>query len=542
MDYHSLSHGERRCKYIPMRLTAEERQFMTILENALDVCEYTDIVDVTFSHLRTSKQSRIMSSLVDLLAIQCGLIMSNDLTKGEALLVDKSLDQNVPLFSKIFEIGRRYKIMNPSKMRDTYGKLMYVCMDTKNLNTTKKLEFVDEIKTVYRFLQGTGCEDLMNDPLLETATQVLDHEYKDDFDMSSDTSSFTDPDALDVEDDIDAKSSALLASALPLTERRKMKADAYNQLVNKYSQMSAKLVGDGSGVPVKPLSKEDIELVIQSVADNEAFMNANVRPVQEMLDLLEKSFTPNSIESEVFSLELKDDNPHSEKKKSTFSSYSSSYFGFSSNYRGRGACLSHNHKTQYNFVYQSLTLWKEIMSNMPRLWLAADHDMMNEYYRLADTGQGYQRLQSCPKVGGLMNAILRNVQGRVGPWVGLSVIHLGDRDVPNALVFIDKYTQVPRILTPIVQCIKRLPNVLHSDPAFHSYVKEGWTSIDGLRKQILCDFFRHGFDGSGDDGGSCIDGRLTSTWNWCSKLHKKPYYYVFMFTGFQGFDGDWKQD
>ena len=46
----------------------------------------------------------------------------------------------------------------------------------------------------------------------------------------------------------------------------------------------------------------------------------------------------------------------------------------------------------------------------------------------------------------------------------------------------------------------------------------------------------------GDDGGSCIDGRLTSAWNWCSKLHKKPYYNVFMFTGFQGFDGDWKED
>ena len=46
----------------------------------------------------------------------------------------------------------------------------------------------------------------------------------------------------------------------------------------------------------------------------------------------------------------------------------------------------------------------------------------------------------------------------------------------------------------------------------------------------------------GDDGGSCIDGRLTSAWNWCSKLHKKPYYYVFMFTGFQGFDGDWKEN
>ena len=41
----------------------------------------------------------------------------------------------------------------------------------------------------------------------------------------------------------------------------------------------------------------------------------------------------------------------------------------------------------------------------------------------------------------------------------------------------------------------------------------------------------------GDDGGSCIDGRLTSCWNWCSKVEKKGYFNLFLLTGFVGFDG-----
>jgi hypothetical protein len=157
--------------------------------------------------------------------------------------------------------------------------------------------------------------------------------------------------------------------------------------------------------------------------------------------------------------------------------------------------------------------------------------------------------------------------------------------------FIDKYTQVPRILNPVVQVLDELPN-LAKDPAIAGYLSAAFGGVDGARRAILVDFCRHAFgaraarffcgafccgvlrcvlhhlplqklqsqtthppppppqtqlqktDGSGADNffdaGSCIDGRLTSAWNWCSQIEKKPYYPVFRLAGFTGFDGEWK--
>ena len=117
-----------------------------------------------------------------------------------------------------------------------------------------------------------------------------------------------------------------------------------------------------------------------------------------------------------------------------------------------------------------------------------------------------------------------------------SVVHLGDRDVPNALTFIDKYTQVARILAPIAQCIDGL-DAVWANPKTHPYIASEFSSLEDAKIEILSDFFKHGFDGDGDDGaffllkndnfvlkvmilysrnddfimkgGSCIDGRLT---------------------------------
>jgi len=111
--------------------------------------------------------------------------------------------------------------------------------------------------------------------------------------------------------------------------------------------------------------------------------------------------------------------------------------------------------------------------------------------------------------------------------------------VPNALVFIDKYTQIPRILTPIVDFVDNI-DAFVKDDKLRAYVEAQFTTERNMKMKVLLDYFKHGFDGSGDDGGSCIDGRLTSSWNWTSRIEKKSYYHAFLMSGFVGFDGDFK--
>ena len=82
------------------------------------------------------------------------------------------------------------------------------------------------------------------------------------------------------------------------------------------------------------------------------------------------------------------------------------------------------------------------------------------------------------------------------------------------------------------------------DEGIKNMITTGFGGLEKLRKDILYDFFRSAFDGSGADNfydaGSCIDGRLTSAWNWCSQLPDKPFYPIFKLTGFLGFDGEFQ--
>jgi len=183
---------------------------------------------------------------------------------------------------------------------------------------------------------------------------------------------------------------------------------------------------------------------------------------------------------------------------------------------------------------------------MFRLWYLSEEDLLDldHRYELKDTGQGHQRVQQAPRISSAMRQVLHQTQQRVGKWIGSSVVHLGDNNVPNALTFIDKYTQVASILNPIVLVLRQIPE-LHKNPQVASYIDTQFGGCDRLAKDILLDFFRSAFDGSGADNfydaGSCIDGRLTSAWNWCSQISAKPFYPIFKLAGFSSFDGEFQK-
>jgi hypothetical protein len=98
-----------------------ERALLGVLVGALNVSEYTDEVDV----LRWDKQSRKENGWDDMCQLLSGLLVCNNFRKGTGVS-SQSFAENAEFFQAIFEIGRRYKIMNPEKMRSTYGKMMCV--------------------------------------------------------------------------------------------------------------------------------------------------------------------------------------------------------------------------------------------------------------------------------------------------------------------------------------------------------------------------------------------------------------------------------
>lgn len=427
-----------------------------------------------------NKTKRRHAQLQHIVAFLSGLVAASDYAAGQRVLEDRNLADYQRETQSMLEIARRYKVMNPDKLRSEYGKLVYLMQDAQSeeIQALLGVDVFAPLKTVYEVLEELQCLEMLDSPLVHYATEEI----------------------LPGKDKTRAR----------IQQEIKRKEKAVETLMKEFAT--------GQGAQAKR-KEEMLRTCLYSINDNNSFLNSNRQPVLDCIELLQEYFSPSSVEPH-YSLGIEE---------------------------GReGARLSHTHEMQYNYVLQSLSLWSAILQDMFRLWYLAEKDLLNHAsgtapYELQNTGQGLQRVQSSPCVYKAMHELLVKTQREVGQWVGTSVIHLGDHNVPNALVFIDKYTQVSRILSPLITTLKNLEKLSEENAGIGRYLA-AYGGIEKAKKDILHDFFTHAFDGSGGDNffdaGSCIDGRLTSAWNWCSQLSSKPYYPLFKLTGFLSFDGE----
>lgn len=542
-----------RLRYIPLRLNDYERKLLHILESALNISEYTDKTDVL--QLR-NRDSVIIEQISNIYHIISALYLSGEYKKGvRKFLTDgkNTYHHNRKFFQHVFEIGRRHKIRNPDKLRSGYGKLMAICGDSKMVRSTFGFELAVPIRSVTDRCKQWGIVDMLTDDLLPLATCQID------------VQSCTDKN--------------LLHQALELRNY------TAKTLCTRYSAIATQYLNDNNIespweddeiTKTKKISPDDINLLIASISDAHNYLYQCFTPLDRMSKRLERHFAPGK---QVLPIDIRNG--------------------------VEGSRLSHSTDEQYMYIKQTFFLWRTIMLRMYPLWYSADSDQLCGYttfqngvemsnpisYQLRFTEQGITRMQSCPSVGRIMSDIMSSCFRHFNNnWVGSSAVHLGDTNVPNSLSFIDKYTQLERILAPLDRTLYQIETAWKSGmpaaPAGSSSTTMGMGGDDSddddeeedvqLQQQgpqqqekpephpllsyfqqyysvlgssnpapphfrIMQDYFRHAFNGSGADNynsaGSCIDGRLTSSWEWCNVIGKKEYHQAFLITGFIGWDG-----
>jgi len=441
-----------RSKHVPLRLTIEQRKVLRLCEAALDVSEYTDKVDVLSWK---SKTGRIHEQIRDICAVLSGLAIAADYEVGQKMIKDRSFEDNAEYFATVFEIGRRHKILNPERMRTDYGKLIHLLMDSQSPEVQRLLEFrlVKRVSTVHDFLQRRNCLRLLEDQDAVIATTAI------------------------IDNKLTGKSKADIQREI------KAKDKAVKRLVQKFSNQ-----GYGRS-EAEGLGDEEIEWCLYSMGDNSSFLVFNRDPVDKMIFLLKKFFGSDSSrkqQEKELGLNSDDDSEPEESSRSSNKAFPRRSLAIQSGHKG--ARLTHDHNRQYQFALQTLTLWREIQNDMFKLWCLAEDDLLDpdNYYSLRDTGQGLNRIQSAPRIGKAMSEILRRAQRSLGSWIGSSVVHLGDHNVPNALTFIDKYTQVPRILNPIVNVIEAIPQLVSENKGgLGDLIKKNYGSAEECQISIL---------------------------------------------------------
>ena len=138
--------------------------------------------------------------------------------------------------------------MNPEKMRTHYGKLMYLLQDACSTNLAEQIGFnIDlSVQTVYSVLEQGGALELLSHKYLSTATREILPEGK---------------------------------KRKQIQQEIKLKEGAKKFLMRHFAEKTQ-------------LDKDDIERCLNSIGDNQSFLNSNRGPIDFVLDFLNDYFAP----------------------------------------------------------------------------------------------------------------------------------------------------------------------------------------------------------------------------------------------------------
>ena len=166
-----------RSKYIPLRLSYEERKYLRLVKATMNGAEYTDLIDGRVFKSDNRRQGEVVRCIG---ATLTGLVTALNHRVGQKLAEERNFSKYEDSIQTIFEITRRYKIMNPEKMRTAYGKMMYLLQDSNSGPIADALEMtcVKQISNVYDFLEERGGLDVLRDQYVATATMEILPEKK----------------------------------------------------------------------------------------------------------------------------------------------------------------------------------------------------------------------------------------------------------------------------------------------------------------------------------------------------------------------------
>lgn len=126
---------KERAKYIPLRLSYDERKSLRLVNSAINVSDYTTAVDVSFKN----KARRHHIQLQHIVAFLTGLIAATNYDRGQEVLSDRNFGTYQDVIQNMLEIARRFQNFEYICHIVECYNCMNVCLDIR-LRIPKKCD------------------------------------------------------------------------------------------------------------------------------------------------------------------------------------------------------------------------------------------------------------------------------------------------------------------------------------------------------------------------------------------------------------------